>query len=333
MPDRATVPENLRSDRALDRWLRDLDALDQPHVEVALPDMSDLPEILLDLAVAHEDINEIVALRPRVTGDDEARWLFERVTRSLIGRVGTINHPVRAPAPPGSWGALGRYFYVFVYIAVLPHTLDYHRRRGVPPEVSRRTLADIGRNMAAYRRRHGAGGLLNPWWPVLHLRGELYQLGRLQFQRTTLGGRTGNAVARAGLPLGPGSTTLALHVPDFCGPLGPAACDRSLELARAFFERCYPEERYAVATCHSWLLDPQLREHLPRDSNIVGFQRRFRTAYVSPEDCDRETIGFVFGDPDLPLDCLPRRSTLQRAVADHLLRGGHWHVGHGWFEL
>lgn len=325
--------EALRSDRTLDRWLRELEADDPPPLDVALPEPDDLAEILLDLTVPYEDVGDLVALRAQVTEGAEARWLLERVTGSLACRIGTIGHSAQAPALPGSWGALGRYFYVFVYIATLPHTLDYHRSVGVPPEVSRRTLADIGRNMALHRRRYGVGGMLNPWWPVLHLRGELYQLGRLHFQRATLGGRTGNAITQAGLPYGPGSPTLSLHIPDYSGPLTPVACDRSLDRAREFFARCYPEERYAIATCHSWLLDPQLRERLPQESNIVRFQSRFHTAFVSPEDYDRDTVGFVFGDPDLPLDALPRHSTVQRAVADHLREGGHWHIGHGWFAL
>ncbi len=112
-----------------------------------------------------------------------------------------------------------------------------------------------------------------------------------------------------------------------------AACDRSLERAREFFARCYPEERYAIATCHSWLLDPQLQERLPPASNILRFQRRFQIAYVSPEEFDQGTLGFVFGDPDQPLDALPRRNSLERAIVDHLRAGEHWHVGHGWFEL
>lgn len=325
--------ESLRSDRTIDRWLRDLENEDPPPLAVALPDADSLPETLLDLAVPHEDVNEIVALSPLFNEDGDARWLLERVTRVLACRIGTIGHPTQAPGLPESWGALARYFYVFVYVAMLPHTLAYHRRRAVAPEITRRTLADIGRNMARHRARHGVGGVLNPWWPVLHLRGELYQLGRLQFQRTTLGGRTGNAVARAGLPYGPGSPALALHIPGLYGPLTPQACGRSLEQAREFFARCYPEEQYAIATCHSWLLDPHLGEYLPRSSNIVRFQSRFHTAYVSPEEYDRETIGFVFGDPDLRLDALPRHTALQRAIADRLHAGEHWHLGHGWFEL
>lgn len=113
----------------------------------------------------------------------------------------------------------------------------YHRELGVPEEIGRHTLADVGRGVAKHRRRHGTGGLLKPRWLHLHFHGELYQLGRLQFQRTRLGSWTGDVVAAAGLPAGPGDPALGVHVPDFLGPLTPEACDRSVALARAFFAR------------------------------------------------------------------------------------------------
>ena len=82
-----------------------------------------------------------------------------------------------------------------------------------------------------------------------------------------------------------------------------------------------------------FLLDPQLRTYLPPDSNIVRFQDRFTLAYVSTEKADQDVLSFVFGNDQLPLDQLPQRSTLERAVVAHLRSGGHWHLGRGWFEL
>ena len=328
-----TLLEALRSDQRLAEWLNELESDDSPRIEVSLPGAEELPAVLLDLAIPHEDINELVGLRARMTGDSEVWWLLERVVQSFATHIGTSGHWPRVPTLPQSWGAAGRWFYVYVYLGLLPHTAEYHRRRGIPEEVSRHTLADIGRNVAVYRRRHGVGGMHAAWWPLLHLRGELYQLGRLQFQRSTLGQRTGASVAQAGLPFGTGSPTLGLHIPDYYGPLSPQACEQSLELAREFFPRYFPQEPYAIAMCHSWLLDPQLREYLPRDSNIVRFQDRFTLSYVSPEKADQDVIGFVFGETGRPLDQLPQRSTLERAIVGHLRSGGHWHLGHGWFEL
>jgi hypothetical protein len=224
-------------------------------------------------------------------------------------------------------------FPVYVFVAAVPHTLARHRERGIPAEVSRRTLADLGRHMAVHRRRHGTTGLLSRRWLVRHFRGELYQLGRLQFERARHGQRTSAVIAAAGLDVAPGTPCLNLHIPDFHGPLTPSACDRSLAWAREFFARHFPEERPVAALCHSWLLDPQLKRYLPADSNIVRFQDRFRTAREDTEPSDTEPVQFVFGDPDLPVAELPRRTAVERAVGDHLRAGGHWYIGHGWFPF
>ncbi|MFG2719477.1 acyltransferase domain-containing protein [Streptomyces sp. NPDC048416] len=295
--------------------------------------VDDLPETLLDLAVPHEDINELTSLAARFTAEPELGDLLEEAVRALVEDIGSIGVRREPPALPEGMGDLERWFPVFTAVAALPYTKAYHRERGIPQDVSRRTLADLGRHIALHHRRYGIGGLAAPHWLRLHVRGEIYQLGRLQFQRSELGQRTGRAVRAAGFDAGPGDLCLNLHIPDCNGPLTPRACTDSIARARTFFARHFPEERHRVAVCHSWLLDEQLRDHLPQDSNILRFQGLFRSAYKDDEPADREPVGFVFGDPELPLGDLPQRTTVQRAVTQHLLRGGHWYRGHGWFAL
>ncbi|MGA4842620.1 acyltransferase domain-containing protein [Streptomyces sp. G45] len=300
-----------------------------------LPSADALPEVLLDLAVPHEDVNELVALRARVLEHDDTRWLLDRCLDALVRDMGEPGRQPRMPVLPEELGELGSCFPVFVFVAALPHVRAYHRRHGIPDDTARRTLADLGRHLAVYRRGHDSRGVPVPSWNALHFRGELYQLGRLQFQRARLGKRMGAAVADAGLGLGPDDLCLSVHIPDFRGPLSPEACAESVDLAREFFPRHFPDERYEVAICHSWLLDPQLRRYLPADSNIVRFQDRFRLAetYGDEQPDDTVPVGFVFGDRDLPVAELPRRTRLERAVGDHLRAGGHWYAGHGWFPL
>ncbi|MGW1156658.1 acyltransferase domain-containing protein [Streptomyces sp. NPDC002513] len=325
--------EAVRADSRLAEWLRDLEREDGARVAVALPGADELPDILLDLAVPHEDINEVVALRVRLGQDPEAMTLLARCVTRFVRDMGEIGKACEPPPFPASAGALGRFFPLYVFVAALPYVRVYHRERGVPEEVTRRTLADLGRQVAVHRRRRGTGGLLFPWWSALHFHGELFQLGRLQFQRGRLGERTGRAVAAAGHAVGPGDVCLDLHIPDFRGPLSPSACERSLALAREFFARHFPDERHEIAVCHSWLLDPQLRRYLPADSHIIRFQDRFELVHEEATPDDGVPVGFVFGDPDLPVESLPRRSSVERAVVDHLRAGGHWYTRRGWFAL
>ncbi|MFD3500321.1 acyltransferase domain-containing protein [Streptomyces sp. NPDC058678] len=298
-----------------------------------LPDADELAEVLLDLAVPHDDINELVRMGRRVTDDPELLRLLEASVEELVRGMGEAHGAVDLLELDWASGPLQRCFPVYVFVAALPHTRAYHRERGIPADVSRRTLADLGRSMAVHRRRHGSTGVQDSRWLTRHFRGELYQLGRLQFERARSGERTGRALAAAGLDMAPGTPCLNLHIPDFLGPLSPAACDRSLALAGEFFSRYFPEEKYRAALCHSWLLDPQLKRYLAADSHIIRFQERFRVAREDTEPADTEPVRFVFGDPGLEVEALPRRTSVERAVGDHLRAGGHWYIGHGWIPL
>ncbi|WP_419997770.1 acyltransferase domain-containing protein [Streptomyces boninensis] len=332
-----SVLEVLRGDAGLDAWLKQLDeraTADGTRPAPALPDPVDLPDLLLDLWVPHPDVAELIALRARLDRDPELRTLVERAARSLVHGMGEVDGTPLCPPLPAELGAAGRYFHVLVYLAALPSVRAYHRAHGIPDDVSRRTLADLGRHIGVHRRRYGTGGLVHPQWLQLHFRGEIYQLGRLQFQRARLGKRTGTAVAESGGPAGPGDAVLSVHIPDFAGPFPPEACDAALDQAREFFPRHFPDERYDVAVCYSWLLDPQLPDHLSDRSNIVRFQRRFQLCGTDGDGpSDRSAVEFTFGDPELPYETLPGRTSLERAIGDHLRAGGHWWVGKGWFEL
>ncbi|MET9020060.1 acyltransferase domain-containing protein [Actinopolymorpha sp. NPDC004070] len=328
------IGEFVRDEAAAKEFCALVEALDEPRFEVVLPPADDLPPLLLDLAVPHEDIDELTALLPSRERDARVWRFLEYCTRLVVSGMGTVTPEVPFPELSPAMGALRRYFYVYVYLAALPHVRAFHRERGIPGDVSRLTLADLGRVLADHRFWYGTGGLDTELasWLTGHFRGALYQLGRLQFQRAKLGNRTGKAVTAAGQPYGPGDPVLAVHVPATYGPMTPAACDRSFAMAHDFFARHFPEEDYHLAACYSWLLDEQLAEYLPAESNIVRFQRRFRPAYV-PKDDDAGILRFVFGRVGTDLADLPRRSTLQRAILDHLQAGHHWHGGAGWCVL
>ncbi|MFI7387571.1 acyltransferase domain-containing protein [Streptomyces sp. NPDC049813] len=323
----------LRADAACADWLAALENPAIPRLSVELPDAVDLPDVLLDLAVPHEDVNALVRLRDELLAAPGLPALLERAVSGLLWRLGEPGHGTGLPEFPAATGALGRCFAVFVFVAALPHTRAHHRAHGIPDDVARRTLADLGRNLAVHRRRFGTTGLLVPWWPTRHFRGELFQLGRLQFERYRLGRGTARRLAAAGAATAPGEAVLGVHIPDFHGPLSAEACDDSLARARTFFARHFPAEAAGVAVCQSWLLDPQLKQYLPAGSNIVRFQDRFVLADADEGPQDDMPLVFVFGGTETPREQLPRRTGVQRAVLDHLDAGGHWYVRDGWFRM
>ncbi|WBB75965.1 acyltransferase domain-containing protein [Micromonospora sp. WMMD1128] len=290
-------------------------AADRPSAP--LPARADAPALLRRLGVPPDDADEIMAGWPEPDSPlwtPELRWLLDRSTALVRADLGGHEWLPPGPALPRERGPAWRHLYVYAYLALVDVVRAYHRDHGVPDAVSWATLADLGRNLAVDRRMGGTGWPVMQSWLTLHLRGGLYELGRLQHQR---------------------GDTIGLHIPE-AGPLTPEAIDASLDEARAFFPRHFPDESHTEFSCGSWLLDPQLREYLPADSNIVRFQRRFTLdPYEKPEgiDADVEVVRFVFRTLDTPLHRLPRHTALQRAVVDHLTAGRHWRWCTGRFPI
>ncbi|WP_327000353.1 acyltransferase domain-containing protein [Dactylosporangium sp. NBC_01737] len=289
---------------------------DQPSAP--LPAKADAPAILDRLAVLPDDAAEIMAGWPDPGSPlwtPELRWLLNRTIALVRADLGGHGWLPPGPELPRDRGPAWQHLYVYAYLALVDVVTGYHRDHGIAAAVSWATLADLGRNLAIDRRMHREGWPVMQAWLTLHARGGLYELGRLQHQR--------------------GGTAIDLHIFE-SGPLTPEAIDASLDEARAFFPRHFPDEPYTAFACGSWLLDPQLREYLPEDSNIVRFQRRFELdPYEEPEglDADVEVLRFVFRSLTTPLDQLPRRTVLQRAVIEHLKSGRHWQWRRGRFPI
>jgi hypothetical protein len=318
-------------------WLGELAAL-EPAEELSLPSDREAQAQLIRLGVEAVDRAEMLAARPTPAGTPGLWWLLERTHRQLLDGTGRADPALVWPELAPTLGQAGYYLYPWTLLSALGPVRDFHRGRGVPDGVSWASLADLGRHMARCRVLLGRGGLAGPGWLSLHYRGDLYQLGRLQFQRIRVPldqVRTVFADATQELP------ALDVHIPA-TGPMGPQLCDDSFAWAAEFFARHFPEDDYRYAVCTSWLLDSQLAEYLPEDSNIMRFQRRFqpvpRDDPQSQTPDDQTVLELVFRRRRSPvsvdeLDRLPQDTTLQRAIVGHLRAGRHWHFRTGWCAL
>ncbi|MGI8867319.1 MAG: acyltransferase domain-containing protein [Mycobacteriales bacterium] len=313
-------------------WLDRLEALGPPAGPTPLPHGDALRALLIRIGTPPLDADEIVRLRPDPATSPELWWLLERCHHSLIADMGGTGYRPDLPSLPDRLGAAGRFFYVHVFVATIPAVRRFHRLRGVPEDITWATLADLGDKISIHRRTYGRGGLNTQFWFTLCFRGAIYALGRLQFDMEYFG-QSGHP---GGIPVDEGDPVLGVHIPEPGGPFTPALCDASIARAAPFIESHFPEffapGKPKVAICNSWLLDPQLADYVSETSNIVAFQRRFA---LLPEehDGDRGIIEFVFRQVDPDLASLPRHTTLQRAVVDHLRAGKHWRARTGWFAL
>lgn len=309
----------------IDRWKK-LGAAPEPF---ALPGAAEVERLLVErLGADNIDAAAVAAARPDPRRDPHLWWLLERCHHQLLADMGGTGMLIW-PKLSADLGAVGRFTYLWALLSVLPQTLRYHQSRGVSEDVGWATLANLGEKLRLNRARFDEPGLAVAFWFTLHFRGSIYRLGRLEFAMERLTEEhpfTGH---------NPGEMTLGIHIPQEGGPLLPHECADSVARARRFFAAHFSDlvPNDPLLTCTSWLLDPQLADHLPPTSNIVDFGRRFDLAPPSPTaeaNGEKDVLLFVFNHvgPYDPAQ-LARDSTLRTVLADGFADGVSWQVRSG----
>jgi len=126
-----------------------------------------------------------------------------------------------------------------------------------------------------------------------------------------------------------GDQILQVHIPSG-GGLTPEAASHTVRRAVEFFGEHFPDSAPAAIVCGSWVFNNQLETFLPPEANLVRFLQEL---YLFPVPSGPQAgLWFIFLQDDLDPAALPRKTGLQRAVADFLAAGNTWRVG-GMFIL
>src|SRR4030042_3606114 len=93
----------------------------------------------------------------------------------------------------------------------------------------------------------------------------------------------------------------------------------------AFYPKYFPDNPFVGFTCYSWILDHQFERLLPPASNLVRFQKE---VYLFPiRSGGSGPLETVFGFKPGDIRKAPRGTTMQRAFAELIEKGGHFHGG------
>ena len=162
-------------------------------------------------------------------------------------------------------------FGAFVYTLAIEDMEKLYQEKNISHDIFIDTISDWTVWINRHHEWTGEWGFTQYGWLIRHIRGDLFKLGRLQFETAT--------AEFGGLDSPPeelklGDPFLSVHIPRG-GKLDEDACLDSFEWAKKFFPNVL-NYNFKVFGCFSWLFDPVFENLLTSDSNIVKFQKLFK---------------------------------------------------------
>ncbi|GGD53284.1 acyltransferase domain-containing protein [Paenibacillus nasutitermitis] len=205
--------------------------------------------------------------------------------------------------------------YLFVRFAV--DVYEKYKLQQIDDAIYYDTFSDFQNWCMQCKADTGEYGIEEYNWLKEHVQLRLFRLGRLQFQPLAFD----RELIVNDYKIRVNQIVLNVHIPAG-DPLLAEQVERSFEMAKAFFRGIPP-----VFICHSWLLEPELGEILPPESNILRFQQHFhlykidKNAKQAEERIFRKTC-------DNPHD-YEAVTRLQRSAKAFLIAGGKLGIGFG----
>lgn len=206
-----------------------------------------------------------------------------------------------------------------VCLAYADFTRDFYKEKGIPPEIFYDTMQDI----KIWCENNNNKGLKNYKWIQNHLRGELFRIGRLQYQMFTLDSRLLDYKV---LPFSKGDRMIYVHIPQG-EKLIYSDCVASLHKAKEFFAEYFSDFEYTFFFCESWLLYEENYAFMKTSSNILQFQSLFEVVCSKPIDV--QAVERIFGKRKWRISDYPENTSLQKSAKAYMQGGNKLGIGIG----
>ena len=203
-------------------------------------------------------------------------------------------------------------------------------------EIFTNSLRDLEFKRKECQDVYGVNGIFVGFWYDRFFDISRFALGRLQFELIPYPFE--KEYTEKGRTVRKGDTVINVHIPSD-GPLRKEDADAAFQMAEDFYRGklmdgktpdAYISEEPAAFMMESWLLDPDLMNLLP-EGNLKNFVERF--TLLTYEKAEQFGDGWrVFQNEwKRTPEELPRRTKLQKAIADYLQKGGKLGEGYGIF--
>lgn len=197
------------------------------------------------------------------------------------------------------------------YLICACRTYERYQEMNVSDTIFFDTMKCFPRFIGECEKRTGKLFFDRGWWTWRQVSMRLFRIGELEYEIKEF----------EELP------AIGIHIPSDAD-FSKEQVNKSLEMAKQFFKEHYPKYDSCKYICHSWLLAPELRELLGKDSNILQFQNRFEL--ISIDSLEKEFFEWLFQVPvETDYQILPENTSLQKKVKQRLLKGERISSGFG----
>lgn len=180
---------------------------------------------------------------------------------------------------------------------------SYYKSQGIIDDIYISTMKCFKRFIDECYKMTGEYAFDREWWTARQVGGHLFRIGELEYEKKHINGKP----------------VIGIHIPSDAD-FSKEACDISLNSAFSFFAKFFPEYKGCEYRCHSWLLDPELKNMLSPKSNIINFQNRF--SIIDNGEPDTGFIEWLYNTKSKDYVNLPENTSLQRNMKKYLLSGG-----------
>lgn len=207
---------------------------------------------------------------------------------------------------------------LLIFICLSQRTEELYRQNGIDESIFHNSMLDLKYKLDECKKVKGVCGSFVAWWFGGFFELERFALGRLQFEIVSFGENYKE--------LTPLSKVINVHIPRTLTPLSKAECDRAYAMAEDFFKDKTGKTYDFV--CDSWLLYPENREILDKNSNVYRFMSEYEIVKWGINEDDRDLWRLFDTDEKDPYK-LPHDTSMRRRYIEHLKKGGKTGWGYG----
>lgn len=278
------------------------------------------------LGIPLEAKNELLKVEEIIFSSEDVSKIFSKLKIELMNNEISLDETLATIGSLSNKLDTSEYTLHFIFlINCTDILLANYKREHIDEQIFWDTMDDFRCKLIECYDVKGVWGTFVGWWYADFLKMKIFALGRFQYEEKVF---EGNIYKKNGIVLNKGDVVYNFHIPSSGKAFDKSARITSYRKAYDFFG-CKEKGENLVLVCNSWLLYKEHDKILPQNSKILDFMQDFDIV----ESTDKEIFDDswrVFGKyHTMPVEQLPRDSSLRKAVAEHLLAGGKMGNGFG----